>query len=39
MVREGDRPRMVKILGDLILDETRHRDAVHSFVGQVKMIR
>jgi len=38
-VREGELPRMGGLLDDLISDETQHRDAIHSFVGQVKMIR
>jgi rubrerythrin len=38
-IHEEDLPRMLKILDDLISDEIHHRDAVHSFVGQVKMIR
>jgi hypothetical protein len=38
-IREGDLPRMLRFLDDLISDETHHRDAVHSFVGKVKMIR
>lgn len=39
VVKEGVLERMLKMLDDLISDETRHRDAVHSFVGQVKFIR
>jgi rubrerythrin len=39
VVREGDLDRMLRILDDLVSDETRHRDAVHAFVGQVKLIR
>ncbi len=38
-IKEGDLERMLRILDDLIADETRHRDAVHSFVGQVKLVR
>jgi rubrerythrin len=38
-IREGDLERMLKILDDLISDETHHREAVHSLVGQVKLIR
>jgi hypothetical protein len=37
---QGEDPaRMSAILDRLIADETAHRDAVHSFVGQVRMIR
>jgi rubrerythrin len=39
VVREGDLDRMLKILDDLVSDETRHRDAVHALIGQVKLIR
>jgi len=39
MIREGDLEKMLRTLDDLISDETRHRDAVHSFVGQVRLIR
>jgi rubrerythrin len=38
-VKEGDLDRMLGMLEDLTSDETRHRDAVHSFVGHVKFIR
>lgn len=38
-IKEGDLERMLKILDDLITDETHHRNAVRSLVGQVKMIR
>ncbi len=38
-ITEGGLERMLRILDDLIADETRHRDAVHSFVGQVKLVR
>lgn len=37
-VREGDLDKMIGTLENLILDETHHRDAVHSYVGMVKMI-
>ena len=39
VVREGDLPKMLSILDELITDEAHHRDAVRSFIGQVKMIR
>lgn len=39
VVRQGDLPKMLSTLDELIADEAHHRDAVHSFIGQVKMIR
>ena len=38
-VKEEDLERMLRILADLISDETHHRDAVRSFIGQVKLVR
>lgn len=38
-VRSGDLDAFVAILDKLIVDEAHHRDAVHSYVGGVKMIR
>jgi rubrerythrin len=38
-IMPGESQRMMELLEQLIIEETGHRDAIHFYVGKIKMIR